>query len=514
MAADGQRAPLAALIDSVKVEPGGLMVRVHAHALDSRHGPIPCWSFVSEGLWPHGQKEVVFTVQRRPGEAETAYPRDLLRFYAVLAELSLARRFVDVGGFTSIEPPGHLLGRSDFRCVLYTPPQAISGMRICAPSLTALVLTESELSLSREFGMVRLMSTLGDRHRYFPTAPWADRDREAVLDPAGMSQSLLARAPRVELWSSSVRQTGMVAATTARRGPDGLPGQMVTYGPTRVEFRLRPAARRVMQQIVPKIRPGMPVAFLVGPEPLPHSCLTWAPGQQGMRGIMSPDGPGSIAAGNFIMFIAGQDHDGAQVVEDGFAMFLRAPTWARIQQALASGEPISVDATSPDRSGLEIVWLPELEPEFVDTADLHASGGWNRFVTTPIQNGDDDSGPIRVELIALLTVLPVMSNRASGEDLGNYANALGVVAVPHLAAATTGIGQDLFIECEVRPGGGRTFRCGVRPLSAGDPSVGLSDRLMEVKPPPVCGGPVRIQLNLTLWGGSSEDGRAEVPDGN
>jgi hypothetical protein len=505
MASDRHRAPEAVQVGVLNVAPGGVTLRVFAHTIDSSTGPLPCWTFVSDGLWSLGHKEVVLTVQRRPGEPEEAYPRGVPQLYAAIAESALGKRVVDIGGITTIATPGQLLGRPDFNCVLYSPPQTIGGVRVCAPCLTALILTETELRLSREFGMVRLMTTLGNQHRYFPTAPWVDRDRPVLLDAEGMSKSLLSRTPRVELWSSSVRQVGPVVTSVARDGSGGLPEREVTYGATRIELRLRPAARRVMQQVVPQIRPEMPLAFLVGPDPASHSYLCWKPGQQGTHGIVSPYGPGTSAAGNFMMFVAGQEEDGGVVVEDGYGMFLRKATWERIQAALADGESISVEATSGTRASLDILWLPELHPEFVETAELHAPGGWDGFRTTPRRVGDADTGPVKLENVGMLTHMGVIYRRASGGDIGDYVRTLEAVAVHHLEGATAGIGQDLVIECEIAPGGRRSFHCLVRPLSAGDPSVGLPEVLGAVEPPAVCGGPIRIQLNLTLWGGSAGD---------
>lgn len=505
MPIDKHRAPQAVQVGVVNLAPGGVTLRVFAHTINTGTGPVPCWTFVSDGLWAMDHKEVVLTVQRRQGEPEEAYPRDVPQLYAAIAECALRKEVVDIGGLTKISPTGRLLGRSDFDSVLYSPPQTIDGVRVCGPSLTALILTETELSLSREFGMVRLMTTLGYRHRYFPTAPWVDRDRPVLLDAEGMSTSLLSRTPRVELWSSSVRQVGQVVTSAVRGGSGELPEREVTYGASRIELRLRPAARRVMEQVVPQIRPGMPVAFLVGPDPASHTFLCWKPGQQGTHSITSPYGPGDSAAGNFILFVAGQEEDGGVVVEDGYGIFLRKGTWERIQAALASGESISVEATSGTRASLDIRWLADLHPEFVETTELHAPGGWDGFRTTPPRVGEADRGPVRVENVGLLTHLGVLFRRASGEDVGNYASALEAVAVRHLEGTTVGIGQDLVIECEIAPGGKRSIHCLARPLSAGDPSVGLAELLGTVEPPVVCGGPIRIQLNLTLWGGTAGD---------
>src|SRR5262252_1949570 len=123
------------LVAREPIIPGALSVEIHIHRLDSVEGPVPCWTYVSQGLWPLGQKEIVFTVKRRSNEAEGAYPRDLLTFYRIVHQLAAQGQRVDIGGVTTLRGEGQgFLGRKDFVGILYAPPQAFGGIRIAVPS--------------------------------------------------------------------------------------------------------------------------------------------------------------------------------------------------------------------------------------------------------------------------------------------------------------------------------------------------------------------------------------------
>ena len=221
-----ERAPIAAvehasgpLVAVVDLVPGELVVNVFVHALNGPKGAVDCWSYVSDGLSTLGQKEIVITVQRRAGEARGAFPRDLLELYAIIHHFAGQGRLVDVGAATTLPPGEGLLGRGDFRGVLYAPPQVLPGVRVKAPSLTGLIVTQGEVEVAQQLGVVRLMARLGKHYRYFPTAPWVDRDRPELCSPGTMEESLVAKSPRLCLYAASVRQESRTASRERHAGP-------------------------------------------------------------------------------------------------------------------------------------------------------------------------------------------------------------------------------------------------------------------------------------------------------
>ena len=48
----------------IELVPEELDLRVFRHQVDSLDGPVACWSYVTDGLRRHGQKDIVFTLRR------------------------------------------------------------------------------------------------------------------------------------------------------------------------------------------------------------------------------------------------------------------------------------------------------------------------------------------------------------------------------------------------------------------------------------------------------------------
>lgn len=492
-----ERAARGAHVASVEVIPGKLIVNVFAHTLDAPSGPVPCWSYVSEGFWPLGQKEIVFTVMRREGEARDAYPRDLLELYAVVHQLASEGRLVDVGHVTTLGGTG-LLGRRSFLGVLYTPPQILRDVYVGAPWLMALILTAGEIAVAQQQGVVRIMAMLGKHYRYFPTAPWIDRDREELCSPDSMAASIVARSPRLSLYAASVRLESQAVSWEERTGPGVLVERTFTFAPgkQRIVLRLHPRAAAPLKKAMTDLPADSVLTLLVGPDPGAPTCLAWEPGQQQPFAISIPSVEGEHLAGNFITFLPQQEEDGGIMLEDGFAVFLRDESWQRIRAALVGGEPISLPVASGEKMGLEIIWLPELDPDFVNPLESHVPGGWAMF-----GGNMATSKTVFMKSISLLTIENVLERRVASKPLSAYIKAITEGVESCLKHAKAGSGQDLALECEVRPDGGRSFGFSVRPGEADDELEGLRERLMELPPPPVV-GPIRFQLNIQLRGGS------------
>jgi hypothetical protein len=484
------------------IVPGKLTVDVYLHSLESLGGPVPCWTYVSSGLWSLGQKEISFTVKKRPSEADRAYPRDLLQFYHAVYRLADQKRLVDIGGSTTLNPNGApLLGRKDFCGVLYAPPQALKGVRVTAPWLTALILTTNELTVAHEYGMVRLMTILGSRYRFFPTAPWADRDRPELVSPRDMETSILSRMARAHLYGASVRQENQPISRTELPGPRSKIDQTIKTGLGRVVLRIRPGAAESVRTTVAQARSDTPITLLVGPDPSAPACFSWHAGQKEVSAISKPGATGSHIGGNFIAFVQSKQDEGGYSVEDGFGILLRLESWTRLLSALEHGEPWSIPPRE-DKMGFALVWTPEVEPDFVDPIESQFPGGWKLF-DTPGAEPPGRSKPVVVRDVALLTSEDVISGRIEVDALAAYLKELETVVGSHFATLTAGQGRDLALVFDLRPDGTRDVQLLVRPETNGGVTGGLKDELLQVPQPPSVHGPVRFQLNFFVWGGSA-----------
>jgi len=74
------------------VIPGTLSMTVFDHEIQTLGRTIPCWTFVSDGLLGYGQKELVLTVARSPGEHPQAIAEEISTLLASLQPLAAASR--------------------------------------------------------------------------------------------------------------------------------------------------------------------------------------------------------------------------------------------------------------------------------------------------------------------------------------------------------------------------------------------------------------------------------------
>jgi len=337
MAVSGQ--PLAV----EEVVSGKLLVRIFSHVIQADAGPVPCWTYVSAGLLVEGQSEIAFSVKRETGESEGAFPRQLLDLYSTIHHFAAQGQYVGEGGVTKIDPRQQGLLRHGFHGVLYTPGQSIDGVETPSSFLTAIILSDPELEVALQFGSVRMMSLLGKHYRFFPTAPWLDRRRDPIVSPDVMNSSILTNVAGYRLFGACVRM-------------DTPPDRVGQVG-GRVVLTLTRSAARSLVNDLKALGPDISLGVLVDLDPEASSILVWEP-EHGTSAISQPGATGDRFAGNFLLIVNVSDNDGANLVEDGFGLFLRQETWARVRRALEEGRPLEVPGTG-DLMHFALNWVEE-----------------------------------------------------------------------------------------------------------------------------------------------------------
>ncbi len=73
---------------TLSLVPGQLSVRVCRHSIPNGAEQIPCWTYVTDGLWKLGQKELIFSLRRRPEEEPQAFPQDPVQFFLQVHRLA------------------------------------------------------------------------------------------------------------------------------------------------------------------------------------------------------------------------------------------------------------------------------------------------------------------------------------------------------------------------------------------------------------------------------------------
>jgi hypothetical protein len=80
-------------------------VRVFLHEIEYEKEIFSCWSYVTDGLVPQKQKEIIFTLRRDPGQKPEDYPRELLDFCVTFFHYAERGQLVDVGESTLLARP-------------------------------------------------------------------------------------------------------------------------------------------------------------------------------------------------------------------------------------------------------------------------------------------------------------------------------------------------------------------------------------------------------------------------
>ena len=347
-----------------EIVPGRLVVRVHLHELPTVNGREACWTFVSEGLWALGQKEILLTLKREPGEKPEDFPREVFFFYELVYELAAHGKLVDAGGCTDFGEQG-LLGR---RAAGYMDPYPFSDFASLSPSLSAILLTEGEFAACQTIGLSRIRALLGKAYSHFPCPPWSDRRRPSVLTKDALKTSLLARA-------TTLNASGAVA--TCEKG-------LLT-------LRVPQDARARLATELEAAGDDGAFAIISEIDPSADGCLVWTPGETRPGAISRPDVRPSRVTGCFLAatLVAGAAVDRTQFFEDGFLLSLTTASFRALREALKRGGALAL-AASPDRFRLE--WAAAAEPVTEHVLKIRATEPGNVPLPLESMTRNRDSG--------------------------------------------------------------------------------------------------------------------------
>jgi hypothetical protein len=296
--------------------PGKLAADVHFHEIGTPAGSLACWTYTTNGLLTYGQKELIFTLVCAPDEARNAFPQDPLHFFAFILQLAQAGQLVDAGGVSRFGDK-NLLGHH----LAYIPPQSLQGVPIPDSAITAILVTEDEVSAVEEFGVTRLMARLGHASRYYPCPPWSERSRPGLSFERTRQESILARVPRLHA-----------------------PGVTIRRENQRIILRVTSQAGERLRTHLAQLPKKTPIALLTDIDPMANACLVWAPELPAPTAITPPYSDGSRLCGCFVLFVPEQKEQEVRLFEDGFSLLLSTRSWRRMRKALMQGRPFTLPA--------------------------------------------------------------------------------------------------------------------------------------------------------------------------
>lgn len=429
--------------------PEELDVRVFHHTVDSPDGPVPCWSYVTDGLRRHGQKDVVFTLRRNVREELDDFPRDPIDLFLLLYNQALDAKTVEASGYSRFARTGGFLGRHGPVGMIYTEAVPLRGVNYPDRPLASFLVTAEELDAVRAHGAYRLLSLLGFRSNHFPYPPWSERSRSGLLTAGDVQNSLL----------------GHTAVATVR----GLMARRVRH---QVHVHLaKPEAARTLEQKLAQFPPSAPIVLLTDADPEAKARLVWKPGIP-VETIAADNRPEATITGGFVAIIrTSKASEGVHVCEDGFAVRLRPDNWQRVRNALLAGDSLTIPA-GPGGMNLVCGLVDE------DVEPVRSAGGY-------FYQPDD-----------------VLKTRVRAEELSWFDRRVSHVVEDHFAELPPGNGEALTVFCVVRPDQKARFWLECRPddLPAAGRSL-LLRRLSALKPPAVT-APVAWASRFELWGGT------------
>jgi hypothetical protein len=353
--------------------PSKLSVRVYRHDIDILNGFVSCLSFVTDGLWAHGQKELILTLRCSESDElaalfDAAAPFSYNVHQYIFSFFLEVYRFAEQGqlvyeGDCSWFGSQGFLGSSDWAAVVYIHPQQLEGVEVSYPLLAVILLTTEEFEVYKSFGLTRIMSHLGRAYVYYPCPPWSERSRASVISMREMQGSILGRMPLLSVRGGGVSAYHEARPKSIQQSPQSgryLQQQIVHWSDNtaQITLRLLPQAGESLHRQLAQCPPDTVVAVQTELDPAANACLVWQAGQTNSFAITPPNSNGSCLGGCFIAFAPQQASNSAQILEDGFVILLTDASWIAVKAALESGSPIFVPATS-EGANFSLEWIPQ-----------------------------------------------------------------------------------------------------------------------------------------------------------
>jgi hypothetical protein len=453
--------------------PEKLKVQVYLHEIDSQSGPIPCWSYVTHGLWSNGQKELIITLSINQEDNPSIFPDYPLKFFKDVYRFAEQGQLVDAGDFTEFRTASFF----DYNGLMYIEPTPFKEFEVPSPALAAVLLTDEEIQALKAFGPTRVMARLGQAYRYYPCPPWSDRTRNSLPFKRVMQESILAQCYHMRI-----------------------PGIRVLLENKRITLRLLPGDGQQLHDALAQIPPNVPAALLTDLDPTANGCLVWEPAEHEPTGIKPTNNDGSRMCGCFIAFCPEQAEDCGLTIEDGFAMKLTNKSWMTFKRALKSRKIFSIPVPS-NGWGFSMEWFVKSYFNPIDGLVYQSEVCWNRYKPTG-QEVKKQHGIVDVKEIVLLTSQNVLDTRIGLEPLAAYTEAIEEIVRDHFAVLTEGSGHDLLVQFEVLPDSVVDVKIALRPRIIKGRIQDLYNRFRDLPPPQVKNGPIKFQISFSIWGGS------------
>lgn len=340
---------------SVDVIPHKLKVRVFLHDIVNGGETISCWSYVTEGLMAHKQKEIIVTLRRNEHQNAEDYPHDFFELFRIIYSLAASGKLVDVGGITAFSSETRFMGTKGIAGLGYVEPEALPGVDVAGPMLAAILLKGDEPEIVRQFGITRVTALLGMKYRRYPYPVWSETKRDPVASLRPMQKTFLTRAPRLLSVNASYYEEGH-----------------------HIFLSVRPEFREILGENIGQVPVDSPLIFnITYIDPRADACLVWSPNEHApLAAITPPDSHGVRVTGSFLAFVPEQGTNEVTRVEDGHALLLTTSSWKKIREALSSGTNVSIEGANGTILSIEWTATPKPKDPGLAMNELSGSLPW------------------------------------------------------------------------------------------------------------------------------------------
>ncbi len=433
----------------LELVPEELDLRVFRHTVETVGGPVQCWSYVTDGLRRIGQKELVFTLRRRPEDGEK-YPQDPVDFIQFVFQRAKENIFTEAGGCIEFTREGGFLGAEGPVGFVLINAVPLKGVNYPDKLLSAYLTTAEELDAIRTHGTYRFLSLLGRLTGQVPYPVWSERNRRSLFTAEEMKQSLLSQLPLCPAPGIHVRRhrNQILIHAVDEKALDQLDRNLKTM----------PADRAFV--------------MITDPDPAAKSRLVWKPGMTVETMAVDPRTDAMHTGGFFAVVPTRTGQQGAHICEDGFAVKLRAATWDKVRKALVCRDSLTVQ---PEGAAMPLVVGLSSEPEAVRRAGGH-----------------------------FFQDVAALYSRIKPDEMTWFDRRIGNIVEDHFADVAPSDSEGLVIFCAIRPGQVAKYWIECKPDAISNAGRSMLQRRLAALKPPAVTAPVAWALRFDLWGGTGD----------
>ena len=472
-------------------------IMLHEFALDGKD--IVCWTYQTDGCKNLGQRELLVSIRKRAHESSGDFPQEPLEFFKAVLQHAAQGETIKAGSISEFSESGFLSAK--FRGAAYIKSRQLGDWFPPEDSLATILLTAEELATSQLAGLTRVLALLGKQDLHFPCPVWNDLSRESAVSSQMlelMTDSFIAQMPRL-----LVRDAGVSSCERV------------------IDLQMPLSARHYFKQLE-EMDPSSPLLILTDFDERSDSMLVWQAEKKIVPlAITAPGAIGSRIAGSFFCIAPDQEQDKGMIVEDGFALSIKAETWTALKQSLVNGSPCYF-SHNEEGYDFRLSWHQdeqvEASPNTIEIDVINPTCGSIRragAASGALRNpGDCEAGSEQTAEIQKSTVpayakeITLVSKEADirdlieSETLHRYISHVEDVVRDHFFCMGEQEGFDLRLDCTVLPERKAVFETSSNPIMEGDDEGDLLDRLSLTYAPLIERGEIKFQLFLAVWGGS------------